>query len=108
MMYELRIYRCNPGRLPALHKRFQEATLGIWERHGIRQAGFWTVLIGNGNHDLHYLLAWESLAEREKKWGAFMADPAWISARADSERDGLILANINSMILQPTAFSSVK
>jgi hypothetical protein len=28
MLYELRIYRCLPGRLPALHKRFQEATLG--------------------------------------------------------------------------------
>jgi hypothetical protein len=56
------------------------------------------VLIGNGNHDLHYLLAWESLAEREKKWGAFMSDPAWISARADSEKDGPILANVNSMI----------
>jgi len=108
MIYELRIYSCLPGRLPALLKRFEGATLTIWEKHGIRQAGFWTVLIGNGNHDLHYLLAWESLAEREKKWGAFMADPAWISARADSERDGLILANINSMILQPTAFSAVK
>ena len=66
------------------------------------------VLLGNGNHDLHYLLAWESLAEREQKWGAFMADPAWISARSDSERDGPIVANINSMILQPTAFSAVK
>ena len=108
MIYELRVYTCLPGRLPALLKRFETATLKIWEKHGIRQAGFWTVLIGNGNHDLHYLLAWESLAEREKKWGAFMADLAWISARADSERDGLILANINSTILQPTAFSSVK
>ena len=72
------------------------------------RARFWTVLIGNGNHDLHYLLAWESLAEREKKWGAFIADQAWISARADSEKDGPIIANIKSTILQPTAFSSVK
>ena len=86
MIYEQRIYTCIPGRLPALLKRFETATLKIWEKHGIRQAGFWTVLIGDGNHDLHYLLAWESLAEREKKWGAFMADPAWQSARADSEK----------------------
>ena len=78
MIHELRIYSCLPGRLPALLKRFETATLKIWEKHGIRQAGFWTMLIGDGNHDLHYLLAWESLAEREKKWGAFMADPAWI------------------------------
>ena len=108
MIYELRIYTCLPGRLPALLKRFETATLKIWEKHGIKQAGFWTVLIGNGNHDLHYLLAWESLAEREKKWAAFMADPAWISARSDSERDGPILANVKSMLMTPTAFSSVK
>ena len=108
MIYELRIYQCIPGKLPALLKRFESKTLDIWKKHGIRPTGFWTVLIGDGNNDLHYLLAWESLAEREKKWGAFMSDPAWISARSDSERDGPIVANINSMILQPTAFSSVK
>ena len=68
MIYELRIYSCIPGRLPLLLKRFEDHTLKIWERHGIRQAGFWTVLVGDGNNDLHYLLAWESLAEREKVW----------------------------------------
>ena len=108
MIYEQRIYTCLPGRLPTCSSGSRATRSSIWEKHGIRQAGFWTVLIGNGNHDLHYLLAWESLAEREKKWGAFMADPAWISARADSEKDGPIIANIKSTILQPTAFSSVK
>jgi len=108
MIHELRIYTCIPGRLPALLKRFETATLKVWEKHGIRQAGFWTVLIGDGNQDLYYLLAWESLAERERKWTAFQADPAWIAARAESERDGPILTNVKSMIMQPTAFSSVK
>ncbi len=108
MIYELRIYRCVPGRLPALLKRFEQTTLKIWEKHGIRQAGFWTVLIGEGNNDLHYLLAWESLAEREQKWAAFMADAAWTTARAESERDGPIVANITTMMMQPTTFSAVR
>jgi hypothetical protein len=108
MIYELRIYSCIPNRLPVLLKRFQEQTLKIWDKHGIRQAGFWTVLVGDGNNDLHYLLAWESLAEREKKWTAFLADPAWIKARDDSEKDGPIIANIKSAFLKPTAFSSVQ
>ena len=77
MIYEQRIYRCMPGRLPALLKRFENHTLKIWEKHGIKQAGFWTVLVGDGSHDLHYMLAWELLADREKKWNAFQADPAW-------------------------------
>lgn len=108
MLYELRIYDCCPGRLPALLKRFDTATLKIWERHGIRQAGFWTTVIGENNNRLYYLLAWESLAEREKKWATFMADPEWIAARAASEADGPILANVSSQILAPAAFSSVK
>jgi hypothetical protein len=108
LIYELRIYRVLPNRMPALLKRFESATMRLWEKHGIRQAGFWTTVIGESNNDLTYLLAWESLAEREKKWGAFTTDPDWISARNDSEKDGPIVANIVSSILQPTSFSSVR
>jgi hypothetical protein len=53
-------------------------------------------------------LAWDSLADREKKWNAFQADPAWHKARDESEKDGLLIANINSAFLRPTAFSAVK
>lgn len=108
MIYELRIYDCLPGRLPALLKRFNDHTLAIWERHGIRQAGFFTTVIGESSNRLTYFLAWESLAEREVKWKAFAADPAWIKARDESESDGPIIANIISQLLAPTAFSSVK
>jgi len=107
MIYELRIYRCVPSRLPALLKRFESTTLGIWKKHGIRQAGFWTTLIGESNNDLTYMLAWESLAEREQKWNAFMSDPEWISKRAESERDGPIVQTLSSQILTPTVFSAV-
>jgi len=108
MIHELRVYRCLPGRMPALLKRFETTTLALWEKHGIRQAGFWTVAIGESNHDLYYLLAWESLAERDAKWGAFMTDPEWVAKRAESERDGPILSNITNAILQPTSFSAVR
>lgn len=108
LIHELRVYRCVTGRLPALLKRFEGTTLALWAKHGIRQAGFWTVMVGESNQDLYYLLQWESLAEREKKWTAFMSDPEWIAKRAESERDGPIVATIRNAILQPTAFSSVK
>ncbi|MES2710609.1 MAG: NIPSNAP family protein [Pseudomonadota bacterium] len=108
MIHELRIYHCIPGRLPNLLKRFETITLGLWERHGIRQAGFWTVAIGDSNQDLYYLVEWESLAEREQKWAAFQADPEWIAKRAETEKDGPIVQTITNLILTPTAFSSVK
>jgi hypothetical protein len=108
MIYELRVYRCVPNRLPALLKRFETKTLRIWEKHGIRQAGFWTTMIGESNQELAYLLAWESLAERQQKWGAFISDPEWIAARDETEKDGAIVANVTNSILQPTSFSSVR
>ena len=108
MIYEQRIYRCLPGRLPALLTRFETATLALWERHGIRQAGFWTYLVGPSHLDLVYLIAWESMAERDVKWNAFMSDPDWIAARTASEKDGPILANVSNAFLQPTSFSSVR
>ncbi len=108
MMYEMRVYRCVPGRLPALLKRFETITLKIWEKHGIRQAGFFTTLVGDSNSELTYLLQWQSMAEREQKWGAFMVDPEWLTARAETEKDGQIVANVSNQFLAPTAFSSVK
>lgn len=107
MIYELRIYRCVPGRLPALLSRFQNDTVPIWEKHGIRQAGFWTTLIGESNEQLTYMLAWDTMAEREKRWGAFLADPEWKAAVTETEKDGPLVQNISSQLLAPTAFSSV-
>ena len=84
MIHELRVYYCVPGRLPNLLKRFETITLKLWEKHGIKQAGFWTVLVGDSNQALYYLVEWESMADREKKWNAFQSDPNWISARAET------------------------
>jgi hypothetical protein len=108
MIYEIRVYRCVPDRLPALLKRFESTTLPIWQKHGIRQAGFWTTMIGESNQELTYLLAWESLAEREQKWSAFVSDPDWIAGRDASEKDGPIVATVANSILRPTSFSSVR
>ena len=108
MIYEMRVYRCVPGRLPALLKRFENTTLKLWEKHGLRPVGFFTTLVGESNQELTYLLAWESLADREKKWAAFQSDPEWIAARAKTEEDGQIVGNIVNQLLAPTAFSSVK
>jgi hypothetical protein len=108
MIYEMRVYDCLPGRLPALLQRFSDHTLGLWEKHGIRQAGFFTTLVGQNNQRLTYFLAWESLAEREAKWTAFIRDPAWLKARDESESDGLILSNVSNELLVPTAFSAVR
>lgn len=62
MIYEMRVYSCVAGGLPALLQRFETTTLGIWERLGIRPAGFFTTVVGPTNNDLTYFIAWESMA----------------------------------------------
>ena len=108
MIYEMRVYRAVPGRMPALLKRFEAITLDLWKRHGIRQAGFWTTAVGESNQELTYMLAWESMGEREQKWNAFQSDPEWIAKRAETEKDGPINARVENSFLIPTSFSSVK
>ncbi len=109
MLHELRIYYCNPGRLPALHKRFETTALELWKKHGIRQVGFWTVEVGgSSNTELYYLLEWENLAEREQRWTAFQSDPEWIAKRAESEKDGAILRETKNLILKPTGYSKLR
>ena len=108
MIYELRVYRCVPGRKTALLSRFQNETLRIWEKHAIRQAGFWTTLVGTSNQEVTYMLAWDSMAEREKRWGAFITDPEWLAVAARTEKDGQLVENISNQLLAPTPFSAVK
>ncbi|HXP32330.1 MAG TPA: NIPSNAP family protein [Stellaceae bacterium] len=109
MIYEMRVYHCLPGRLPALLKRFETVAMRLFEKHGIRQLGFWTVAIGESNQDLIYIVQFESHAARDKAWAAFQSDPEWIAARTKTEADGgPMIASISNTILTPTSFSAAK
>jgi NIPSNAP len=87
--------------------RFEHHTIGLWKKHGIRQAGFWTTIIGPSEQQLTYMLAWESIGERQSRWKAFESDPDWKAIRAKIESNGQLIVNIQSSLLEPTAFSSV-
>jgi len=71
VIYELRIYSCFSGRLPALHKRFQDHTVKLFEKHGIKNIGYWTTEVGDSNHELTYLVAFEDANQRQEAWASF-------------------------------------
>lgn len=106
MLYEYRRYEAMPGRLPDLLRRFETVTLDIWKRFGIEQAGFWLVEVGTSNQ-LHYLLRWQDLADRESRWTAFLADEEWSRRRAESEARGPLVARVHNEFWRPTGFSQV-
>jgi hypothetical protein len=104
MIHELRIYDCAPGRRPDLIRRFNDHTLALFDKHGFRWSEF---LSDRDNPDrLVYFLIWEDMAERDRKFPAFLADPAWIKARGQSERDGPVTTSVTSTYYDPLTFPS--
>lgn len=102
--YELRIYHAAEGKLEALHARFRDHTTGLFTRHGMTNVGYWVPVENSGNQ-LIYLLSYPSEAARELSWKGFLADPAWITAKAASETSGSLVAKIENRILTQTDFS---
>jgi hypothetical protein len=101
---ELRVYDTMPGKLPALHDRFSNHTIGLFEKHGIENIGYWTEEVGISSR-LVYMLGYPSLGDREKSWTAFQEDPEWQSARAESEKNGPLVRVSRHSILRPTPYS---
>jgi hypothetical protein len=108
--FEIRTYYTQPGKLEALHARFRDHTLALFKKHGMEVVGFWgpTDKEKGSENTLVYVLAFPSREARDKAWKDFVADPAWLKARDDSEKNGKLLEKIDSVILMATDYSPVK
>lgn len=108
-VYELRVYKASPGKLDALHARFRNHTNKLFEKHGIEVIGYWTPTEGEEAKDtLVYLVAFPSVEAQKKAWDAFRADPVWQKAKAESERDGVLVREVQSKNLKPTDYSPLR
>lgn len=108
MIYELRVYTANPGKMGALLSRFRDHTLTLFDRHGIQNVGYWTNEVGGRSDELWYIVGFADHGQRERAWEAFRNDPDWQRARAESERDGALVHHIENRILAPTDFSPLR
>lgn len=108
-VFELRTYVTHEGRLDALHARFRDHTMRLFERHGMTNVGYWVPTDGEGaSNTLIYLLAYPDRESARAAWAAFQADPEWQAARAASEEDGPIVARVESVFLEPTDYSPIR
>jgi hypothetical protein len=107
--FELRTYTCSPGRLPNLTTRFKNHTLKLFEKHGMQNIAYFTTEEADGAQPkLVYLVAHKDQAAAAASWTAFRADPDWIKAKEDSEKDGKIVEKVETLMMKPTAFSKIK
>ena len=103
-MFEMRIYYAAPGKLDALHARFRDHTLKLFEKHGMTNIGYW-VPVDNPDNKLIYVLAFPDRDARDKAFKSFGADPAWQKAFKDSEKDGKLVTKIENVFLTATDYS---
>jgi hypothetical protein len=108
-VFELRTYHTLEGRLDALHARFRDHTVKLFEKHGMTNVGYFSPqdapLAGK---TLIYLLAHPSREAAKKNFDAFRKDPVWIKARDESEKSGKIVEKVESVFLDPTGYSPLK
>jgi len=92
-----------------LHERFAGPEIRIFHRVGVHPILYTTTLIGPNMPNLTYLTPFASLAEREKAWEAFGADPEWIKVRKESiDKGGQITNQISITLLRPAEYSPIQ
>ena len=108
-VFEMRTYYAAPGKMKALHARFRDHTLKLFEKHGITNIGYWSPTDAKeAEKKMVYILAYPSKAAADKSWDAFRKDAVWVKAKADSEKDGTLVDKVESVFLNPTDYSPLK
>jgi hypothetical protein len=108
VVFELRTYTTHEGRLPALEARFRNHTMGLFEKHGMRNIGYW--IPSDKPNTLIYIIAHPSQEAIATGWRAFATDPEWQTVAKESTKDGPILVEggIQSQFMKATDYSPIK
>jgi hypothetical protein len=108
-VFELRTYTAPPGKLEALKSRFRDHTITIFNRHAMKSVGYWVPTDGPEHENtLVYILQHDSREAATKNWAEFRADPEWVKAKGDSEKDGPLTTQVKSVFMEPADFSAIK
>ena len=102
-IYELRTYTSHEGKLENVLNRFENHTMALFEKHGIRNIGYW--VSEDQDNTLIYIVAHESRDSAKQSWKSFVSDPEWKEARTASLADGPIVDKIESVYMNKTPFS---
>lgn len=105
-VFELRTYTTPEGKLDMLNARFRDHTTRIFEKHGIKNIGYWTPV--DTPNTLIYIVAHPNQEEAKKNWAAFRQDPDWQQVSKETAAAGLTGIKVESKFLTPTDYSPIK
>ena len=109
-VFELRIYRCNEGKLTNLDARFRDHTIGLFDKHGIQSVAYWHPSDAPDSEDtLIYIVRHKNREAAAASWKAFASDDAWKKVAKESQKDGKFLRERpESTYMQATDYSAIK
>ncbi|MBV9761410.1 MAG: NIPSNAP family protein [Acidobacteriaceae bacterium] len=109
-VFELRTYESQTFvTLARKVGMFNGGEAGIFKRLGMRPVFFGETIVGAKQPNLTYMLSFDSLAERDRLWSGFVADPEWQKLSSDPQlKDDQIVANISNVILRGLPFSAIR
>lgn len=107
VVYELRTYTANEGRLPELLARFRDHTVRLFKKYGMESVGYWVPTEKpQSATTLIYILKHESREASRESFRAFGADPEWRKAYKDSRANGSLLAKLpDSIFMKATEYT---
>lgn len=108
--FELRIYRCNKGKLGNLDARFRDHTIGLFKKHGIESIAYWHPADEPASTDtLIYIIKHANREAAKASWKAFGSDPAWKKVARESQAEGKFLRERpESVYMVPTDYSAIQ
>ena len=108
-VFELRTYTAPDGKLEDLHKRFRDHTMRIFKTHGMTNVAYFRPQDAPlSQNTLIYLISHESREAAKANWAAFQKDPEWQKVASESQKNGKIVAKVESIFLDPTDYSPMK
>jgi hypothetical protein len=109
-IFELRTYESdNETTVKRKIRMFGDGELAIFERCGLQPVFFGEALAGTHLPRITYMVAYNNMADRDKAWAAFGADPEWQKLKATPGlADPDIVSNISNAILKPAAGSEIR
>jgi hypothetical protein len=97
MIYDLLIYTCRPGTVPAQLKLYAEHGYAVQTRHLGKPVLYGVTETGPINTYVH-AWAYESAGERAQKRAAMQADPDWQAFLAKTREAGYLVAQENRIL----------
>jgi hypothetical protein len=108
-IFELRTYESHSEKAHLKKvEMFNNGEIAIFRRTGLRPVFFGRTLIGSKLPNLTYMLTFDNMAEHDKNWAAFIADPEWKKlSTTPGYTNGEIVSNISNSFLTPMPYSQV-